>query len=56
MAQKLRIVVDPKEKPLPRLVDVKDEEGRSVNAGEWRERADGLLELVIRRGLWPTHK
>lgn len=30
-----------------RFVEVETPEGRSVNAGEWRERKDGLWELVV---------
>jgi len=31
----------------PRFVEVETPEGKSVNAGEWRERPDGYWELVI---------
>jgi hypothetical protein len=30
-----------------RFVEVETSDGRSINAGEWRERADGLWELRI---------
>ena len=29
------------------FLETEDENGRSVNAGEWRERRDGLWELVV---------
>lgn len=29
------------------FVETEDANGRSVNCGEWRQRADGLVELVI---------
>lgn len=32
-----------------RFVEVEDSDGRGINAGEWRERADGRWELVIPR-------
>ena len=32
-----------------RFVEVENSEGRSINIGEWRERSDGLWELVIKR-------
>lgn len=31
----------------PRLIEVEDQYGRSVNAGTWRWRPDGYAELVI---------
>lgn len=31
-----------------RFVEVEDENGKSFNAGDWRQRADGLWELVIK--------
>lgn len=30
------------------FVEVEDENGRSINVGEWRESGDGLWELAIR--------
>lgn len=30
-----------------RFIEVEDGSGRSVNAGEWRKRDDGFVELVI---------
>jgi hypothetical protein len=30
-----------------RFIEAENAEGRSVNAGEWRDRADGYVELVI---------
>ena len=31
------------------FIEVETPDGRSVNAGEWRKRPDGLVELVVRR-------
>jgi hypothetical protein len=31
----------------PRFIELEDDAGRSINAGEWRERPDGLAELVL---------
>ena len=31
------------------LVKAEDSNGNKVNAGEWRKRPDGLVELVIRK-------
>lgn len=31
-----------------RLVEIHDANDRSVTLGEWRERKDGLVELVIK--------
>ena len=46
--QELRIVLDgPPGPEAGRFVEVENAAGRSVNAGEWRERADGLWELVL---------
>lgn len=46
--QGLRIVFDgPPGPEAGRFVEVEDTEGRSVNAGEWRERTDGLWELSL---------
>jgi hypothetical protein len=48
MSRELRIVFDgPPSHESGRFVEVEDETGHSVNAGEWRERRDGLWELVI---------
>lgn len=33
--------------PDARFVEVETPDGYSINAGEWRDRADGLTELVI---------
>lgn len=30
-----------------RFVEVEDDEGRSIDSGDWRQRTDGLWELVI---------
>jgi len=44
----LRIVFDGPPGPAAgRFVECEDSEGRSVDAGKWRERGDGLWELVI---------
>lgn len=48
--EQLRFVFD--RFPCPegaRFVEVEDENGRSLNAGEWRSRDDGLVELVLHR-------
>jgi hypothetical protein len=46
--QGLRILFDgPPGPESGRFVEVEDSTGRSVNAGEWHERDDGLWELVI---------
>lgn len=45
----IRVVFDaPPGRNMPTLVTVQDEFGRSVTAGEWRERSDGYWELVFR--------
>jgi hypothetical protein len=42
------IVFDgPPQPPMPRLVEVEDEHGRSINAGEWIQRNDGYWALRI---------
>lgn len=47
----LRIVLDgPPGETSGRFVEVEDAGGRSVDAGEWRERGDGLWELRLRDG------
>lgn len=33
-----------------RFIEVEDGSGRSVSAGEWRRREDGLVELVVPMG------
>lgn len=46
--QGLRIVFDGPPAPEGgRFVEVENAAGQSVNAGEWRERTDGLWELVL---------
>jgi hypothetical protein len=46
----------------PRLIEVEDQNGHSIKAGEWRTRPDGLVELVVKRHEWqpidtaPTNK
>jgi hypothetical protein len=43
-----RVVFDgPPDHDAPRFVEVEDASGASVNAGEWRQRSDGLWDLVI---------
>lgn len=50
MGDEIRIVFDGPPGPTSgRFVEVEDEHGRSINAGEWVERDDGLWELRIRR-------
>jgi hypothetical protein len=50
--RELRIVFDgPPSHESGRFVEVEDEHGHGVNAGEWRERPDGLWELVILRSV-----
>lgn len=31
----------------PHFIEIEDETGKSRNVGEWREREDGLWELVV---------
>jgi len=48
MTKKLTILFDgPPSHVSPRFIEVEDGEGRSFNAGDWVERADGLWELQI---------
>ena len=51
----LRIVLDgPPGAESGRFVEVEDGSGRSVDAGEWHERDDGLWELCLRTtSVWP---
>jgi hypothetical protein len=45
----MRIVFDgPPGPEAARFVEVEDADGKSINAGEWRERPDGFWELVIK--------
>lgn len=45
---KIRIVFDgPPGPDSGRFVEVEDEQGRSINAGTWSAREDGLWELRI---------
>ena len=45
----LRIVFDgPPGPEAGRFVEVEDEHGKSITAGEWRQRPDQLWELVIK--------
>lgn len=47
-AGELRVVFDAPPGPEGgRFIEVEDAEGKSFNAGEWRQRNDGLWELVI---------
>ena len=44
----IRIIFDrPASYQSGRFVEVEDVQGRSINAGEWHERDDGLWELRI---------
>ena len=48
MAEEIRIVFDAPPGPESgRFIEVEDTEGRSINIGEWHERADGWWELRI---------
>lgn len=37
----------------PRFIEVEDEHGCSLSAGKWRQREDGLVELVVLSALVP---
>lgn len=44
----LRIIFDSPPNPNGcQFVECENAEGQSVNAGEWREREDGLWELIV---------
>lgn len=44
----LRVVFDKSPGPeSPRFIECENADGKSVLAGEWRSRSDGLWELVI---------
>lgn len=45
--KELRIVCSGPPSECPELIEVEDETGKSRNVGEWREREDGLWELVV---------
>jgi hypothetical protein len=48
ITSELRFVTDAPPGPESgRFVEVEDEHGYSVSIGEWRERPDGLWELVV---------
>lgn len=48
MKRELRVVFDgPPSHESGRFVECEDARGRGVNAGEWRQRPNGLWELVI---------
>lgn len=48
MKRELRVVFDgPPSHESGRFVECEDARGRGVNAGEWRQRSDGLWELVV---------
>jgi len=48
MPEHIHIVFDgPPGEQSGRLVEVEDDSGRSIQVGNWRERSDGLWELVI---------
>jgi len=36
-----------------RFIECESPDGKSINAGEWRERSDGLWELIV-KGLTPA--
>jgi len=38
---------------MPTLIEVEDENGRGIDAGQWRERPDGYWELVLRAAPGP---
>jgi hypothetical protein len=52
--KELRIVCTDTPSPFPTppgycgFVEVEDENGKSINAGSWRKRRDGLWELVVK--------
>ena len=47
-SRQIRIVFDaPPGRDMPTLVEVEDEQGRCIDAGQWRERPDGYWELVL---------
>lgn len=45
--KELRIVCDGPPSDFPHFIEVENEQGKSLRAGEWNERPDGLWELVI---------
>lgn len=46
--KELRIVCSGPPGPYsPVFLEIEDENGKSRNVGEWREREDGLWELVV---------
>lgn len=48
----MRIIFDgPPAPEAGRFVEVEDDHGHSINAGEWVERDDGLWELRIHKHL-----
>lgn len=48
-AREIHVVCDrPPGRDMPTLIEVEDEHGRGINAGEWRKRPDGYWELVLR--------
>ncbi len=50
MGEELHIVFDgPPSHESGRFVEVETADGKSINAGEWRKRPDGLWALVIER-------
>ena len=48
--KEIRIVCEESGGPLPYFVEVEDEQGRSFDAGIWRNRPDGMRELVLDLG------
>jgi hypothetical protein len=46
--REIHLICDrPPGRDMPTLIEVEDEQGRSIDAGEWRERPDGYWELVL---------
>jgi len=46
--REIHLICDrPPGRDMPTLIEVEDAQGRSIDAGEWRERPDGYWELVL---------
>lgn len=41
------LVFDTTDPKSPRFIELEDSTGHSISAGEWRERKDGYVELVL---------
>lgn len=53
MRDEIRILFDgPPSHESGRFVEVEDVDGRSIKAGTWHERADGLWELRITQSVF----